>query len=261
MPIVTLLTDFGTRDYYVAAVKGVILGIAPDVRIVDVSHDVEPHNVLHAAFLLRQTVPWFPPGTIHLVIVDPAVGTDRRIILGQYAEYHVIAPDNGIVTLLEQDTPAESVHVLENPKYFLTEVSTTFHGRDMLAPVAAHLAVGVAASSFGPKCDGLRLLQDAGPAERTDTGLVGRVLYVDRFGTMVTNVAGQQLEAFRKPWGEWNVSVNGESIGTIRSAYADSAIGKPVALIGSCGLLEIAVNQGRAVDRFGPASSVSVEVS
>lgn len=260
MPIVTLLTDFGTHDYYVAAVKGVILGIAPDVRIVDVSHDIEPHNVLHAAFFLRQTVPWFPPGTIHLVIVDPGVGTDRRVILARYSEYYVVAPDNGIVTLLEQDSPADSVHVLENPKYFLSEVSTTFHGRDMMAPVAAHLALGVACSAFGPECDEPKLLSGVGSAERTDAGLVGRVLYVDRFGTMVTNVARQQLEAFRESSSEWTVSVNGESIGAIRSAYAEAAMGSPVAMMGSCGLLEIAVNQGRAVDRFGPASSVLVEV-
>ena len=263
MPIVTLITDYGTRDYYVAALKGVILGIARDVRIIDVTHDVEPHNILHGAFILWQIWPWYPKGTIHLAVVDPGVGSDRRIVLGQYAGCYVIAPDNGLISLLHRDIPLEAMHVVENRRYFAAEVSRTFHGRDIMAPVAAHLANGVRPDEFGRLTDPLEMLPVAHRAEATGDGLRGSVLYVDRFGTMVTNVAQDQLAGLRPPGGGQpvrEVLVNGTPIGPVRSAFCDVALGDPVALIGGSGLLEIAVNQGSAVERFGPRDAVSVEV-
>ncbi len=260
MPIVTLITDFGTRDYYVAALKGVILGIAPDVRLVDLTHEVEPHNILHGAFILRHVWPWYPAGTIHLAIVDPGVGSERRIILAEYAGRYVIAPDNGLVTLLHREMPAEAMFVVENRRYFRAELSATFQGRDIMAPVAAHLAGGVSPKEVGRVTDGPEMLPVADRAQSSDRGLTGQVLYVDRFGTLVTNVRAEQLEEPRGSSRGWEVFVNDTSVGPIRSTFADVSQGDPVALVGSCGLLEIAVNQGRAVDRFGPPDSATIEV-
>ncbi len=260
MAIVTLITDYGTRDYYVGAVKGVILGIAPDVRVVDVTHDIEPHNILHGAFILRHIWPWYPPGTIHVVVVDPGVGSDRRIILGRYAGRYAVAPDNGLITLVHRDIPAEAVHVVENRRYFMPEPAATFHGRDIMAPVAAHLARGVKPVEFGGATDRLEVLPVAHRAEATRRGLSGRVLYRDRFGTLVTNVGQDQLVGPQGSQRQWEVLVNGTSIGQVRSTFADVPSGDAVAVIGSTGLLEIAVNQGSAAERFGPPESVRVEV-
>jgi hypothetical protein len=260
MPLVTLITDFGTRDYYVGAMKGVILGIAPDVRIVDVTHDIEPHNILEAGFILWQIWPWYPPGTIHLAVVDPGVGADRRIILGQYGGGYVIAPDNGLITLLQRDVPADAMYIVENRHYFVSQPSGTFHGRDIMAPVAAHLARGVKPREFGRLTDRLEVLLETHGAERTRSGLRGRVLHVDRFGTLVTNIGKEQLAAPDGSRRTWQVLVNKQPIGAVRSTFCDVAAGEPVALIGSCGLLEIAVNRGSAVERFGPADTVRIEL-
>jgi len=260
MPIVTLLTDFGTRDYYVSALKGVILSIAPHVRLVDITHEVEPHNILHGAFILRYVWPWYPAGTIHLAIVDPGVGPGRRVILGEYAGRYVIAPDNGLVTLLHREVPAGAMFIVENRRFFGVERSATFQGRDIMAPVAAHLASGVSPSEVGPVLDDPEMLSVADRAQRSDRGLTGKVLYVDRFGTMVTNVRAEQLEGSGEGGRGREVFVNGTSVGPIRSTFADVSQGDPVALMGSCGLLEIAVNQGRAVDRFGLPGAATIEV-
>jgi len=260
LPIVTLITDYGTRDHYVGVLKGVMLGIAPDIRIVDVTHDVEPHNVLHAAFVLRRIWPWYPPGTIHLAVVDPGVGSGRRIILGQYAGQYVIAPDNGLITLVHRDIPAEAMYVVENRRYFTSELSATFHGRDVMAPVASYLACGVKPNEFGRATDRFELLPVAHRAEAATEGLSGGVLYVDRFGTMVTNIRREQLGVPSESGRELQVFVNGVSIGPVRSTFSDVDTGAAVALVGSSGLLEIAVNRGSAADRFGPPESVRVMV-
>ena len=153
MQIITLITDYGGRDYYVGALKGVILSIAPKVTLVDVTHEVEPHNILHAAFVLRSIWPWFPAGTIHLVIVDPGVGTERRVLLGRYDGSYVVAPDNGVLSFLHRELRTEAMHVVEDPRFTLPHVSSTFEGRDVLAPVAAHLALGVKPRDFGRATD------------------------------------------------------------------------------------------------------------
>ena len=260
MQIITLITDYGTRDQYVGALKGVILSIAPSVRVVDITHDIEPHNVLHGAFVLWQIHPWYPRGTIHLVVVDPGVGSDRRIILGRYGGQYVIAPDNGLVTLIHREMPVEAVYVVENRRYFLPHLSTTFHGRDIMAPVAAHLANGLDPRKCGRGTDRLEILPVAHRAE-VDGGVVrGSVLYADRFGTLITNINEDQLPVSRVGPCTFDVLVNGANIGPVRSAFFDVAQGEPVALIGSSGMLEIAINRGSAVERFGPAAAVRIEV-
>ena len=260
MPIITLLTDFGTADPYVGELKGVILTIAPEARIVDITHDIEPFNVRQAAFILQQVWSRFPAGTIHLVVVDPGVGSQRRIILGQYAGRFVVAPDNGLLTWVHREHPPEAMHVVEDRRYFLPQISTTFHGRDIMAPVAAHLANGVKPRSFGRVTDRLEMLPIPHRAEPTERGWLGRVIYVDRFGTMVTNIREEQLRPPRGEQRSWEVLVNGVTVGPIRSAFCDVAPGTPLALIGASGFLEIAINQGSAAQRFGPTDDTCLEV-
>lgn len=260
MPVITLMTDYGTRDQYVGVLKGVLLSMAPNVQIVDITHDIEPYNVVHGAFLLRQIWPWYPKGTIHLAIIDPGVGSERRIILGQYSGRFVVAPDNGLVTMLHHDISVEAMYAVEERRFFLSEVSPTFHGRDMMAPVAAHLANGVAASSFGQVADRLEMLPVAPRAERVGKALRGTVIYVDRFGTLVTNIREEQLAALGPHRSAFEVIVNETRLGPIRSAFFEVPPGDPVAFLGSCATLEVAVNQGQAVERFGKTAAVRVEV-
>ncbi len=258
--IITLITDYGWRDHYVGVLHGVILRIAPDVRIVDVTHAVEPHDITHGAFVLRQVLPWYPAGTIHMAVVDPGVGTDRRILVAQYGGQFIVTPDNGLLTFVHRDLPAEEMVSVENRHFFLSKISSTFHGRDMIAPVASHLANGVRPREFGRVTDRLEILPISWEAERTSSGLCGQVIYVDRFGTLVSNVQVKQLESIQEERGNVSVFVNGENIGSIKSTFSDVPIGKPVAFVGGSGNLEIAVNQGRAVDRFSPDAEVCIEV-
>ncbi len=257
MPIITLLTDYGTGDAYVGAVRGVILGIAPDATLVDITHEIEPFNVAHASFVLRQVWPWFPAGTVHVAIVDPGVGTDRRVIIGKYDGQSVVAPDNGMVTWLHRDFVCEGLHIAEDRRYFLPKLSSTFHGRDVIAPVGAHLASGVRMRNFGRVADRLEILPIPHRAESVESGWRGTVIYVDRFGNLVTN-----LHEVQWPGPQANrlslVSVAGACIGPIHSTFADVPVGLPVAYFGGAGLLEIAINQGRAVDRFGRSPAIEV---
>jgi len=259
MAIIALTTDFGTCDHYVGTMKGVILGVAPSATIVDITNEVEPHNITQAAFVLRQVWPHFPPGTIHVVVVDPGVGTSRRILLGSYAGRFVIAPDNGLITFVHRDFRPEAMYVVENRRYFGAEVSTTFHGRDILAPVAAHLANGAKPRDIGRVPDRIEMLSVPHRAEVEDGGIRGIVLYVDRFGTLVTNIAAEQMAMFGAPGTTANVTVDGVSIGPTKSTFADVPPGEPVAFMGASGLLEVAVNRGRAVDRWGRAVAVRVD--
>lgn len=259
MPIVTFITDYGTRDHYVGAMKGVLLRLAPTANLVDITHDIEPHNVTQAAFVLRHTLPWYPEGTIHVAVVDPGVGSDRDILLGQYLGQYVIAPNNGLLTFVHREIQADAVHVLENRRYFLSTISPTFHGRDIMAPVAAHLALGVDPSVFGRIADRVEMLPVQSRAQTVGASLRGEILYVDRFGTMVTNIHGEQLDAFGSDDRAATVWVGADCIGPVRESFSDVAPGEPVALIGGAGLLEIAVNQGRAVEQFAKGNEIRVE--
>ncbi len=243
--IITLLTDFGTADHYVAAMKGVILSIAPQARLVDVSHEVESQNVLSGAYLLANSVPWFPAGTIHLAVVDPGVGSDRRIIAGRWGDQIIIAPDNGLVSMVQQDTPAAEIFELTDRQYFLPEVSDTFHGRDIMAPVAAHLARGTPLSALGAAIDH-PLIIHVPPPEVIDNRLVGHVMHVDRFGNLVTNITADQFREFAPK----TVHIKDRVIGSLAGTYADVPIGRLLAVVGSSNMLEISVNQGDARNEF-----------
>lgn len=260
VPIITLTTDFGTRDAYVAAMKGVIMQGAPQATVVDVSHEIEPYNILHGAFVLRHAVPWFPAGTIHLVVVDPGVGSARRILVGRFAGQFVVAPDNGVISLLQRELGVEEMRVVENRRLMLPHVSSTFHGRDIMAPVAAHLATGTSLGDVGPATDHAEVLQLPQAKLDAEYKLTGQLLYTDRFGNLITNIARSDLALTFKHRVDIDVRLDGTSVGPIRNAYQDVAPGEPLALIGSSEMVEIAVHGGSASERFRPAANCPVHV-
>ncbi|HUU85974.1 MAG TPA: SAM-dependent chlorinase/fluorinase [Phycisphaerae bacterium] len=260
MPLITLLTDFGTRDQYVASLKGVILHIAPSATVVDVTHKIPPRDVIRAALMLRQIWPWYPPGTIHVAVVDPGVGSRRRILAGRYDGRFVVAPDNGLVSMLHRELRVEAMHVVENPRYMLGKVSPTFHGRDIMAPVAAHLASGVPIEKLGPPTDHLEILKFATPERMPDYSIVGEVLYADQFGNLVTNIARNHLLQTYQHRSGVEVYLDGVRIGPIRTSYHEVDSGKPLALIGSDNHLEIAVNCGHAGQTLSANRGSKVEV-
>jgi len=260
MAVIALLTDFGTRDHFVATMKGVILQIDAKATIVDVTHEVDPQEIYAAAFTLRQVFPYFPEGTIFVVVVDPTVGTSRRVLATRYSNRIVLAPDNGVITLIHRDAELQEARVVENRRFFARSLSSTFHGRDVFAPVAAHLSKGVGLGALGPVADSLDLLELAKPARAGNGALSGAVVYVDRFGNLITNISALDLSAANSPGRTLRVRVGDTDVGPVRIAYADVPAGQFVALIGSTQMLEVAVNQGSARDRLGVGRGAPVTV-
>ncbi len=246
MPIVALLTDFGTADHYVAAMKGTILQINPKVTLVDISHDIASQDVLQAAFVLRQVLPYFPPETIFVAVVDPGVGTSRRILAARYNDRTILAPDNGLLTLVHRDADLQEIRTVENRRFFANSLSTTFHGRDIFAPVAAHLSKGTSLDLLGPVADRIEILDLAKPVRNADGSIDGQVFLIDRFGNLVTNISVIDLSAAHSGNHHFHVSCKDRDIGAIRITYSDVPQGELLALIGSSQMLEIAVNHGSA---------------
>lgn len=255
-PVITLLTDFGHRDVYVGVIHGVILGIAPHARIVDLSHEVAPQAVAEAAFLLDSAAPYFPWGTIHIAVVDPGVGSDRRILCARTTRATYLAPDNGLLArVLERDPPSRLISV-ENASFFLPRVSSTFHGRDKFAPVAAHLACGLDPRELGPEVQEIKPLPMPRPRELAPGRLAGEVIHVDRFGNVVTNVG--ELYAAR---GVSLARLGGHEVrGPVCRAYADREEGAALLIFGSSGFLEVSVRGGDAAREMGVKTGDLVEV-
>ena len=253
--LITLTTDFGISDPYVGAMKGVILGINPCVNIVDISHEVGPQSVLEGAYVITSSHRYFPKGTIHIVVVDPGVGTSRSALLLATPEAYFVAPDNGLLTyIVEQGLggepgvlersrvalpPGYRAYSLTNPEFWRHPVSYTFHGRDIFAPVAAHLSAGVPADRMGQEVTHISWLQHRQPRWDGKT-LVGLVVHVDRFGNLVTDIPSGLLPRE----GPVTVEVKGRRIVGLSSSYADG--GRLLALVGSQGNLEVAVRNGSA---------------
>lgn len=255
--VITLLTDFGTQDAYVGIMKGVILCINPAARIVDLTHAVRPQDVRTAALVLRRAVPFFPPDTIHVVVVDPGVGSARRPLLIETEHGMLLGPDNGVLAPAASVLQRRVIRDIQNEHYFRHPVSHTFHGRDIFAPVAAHLARGVAAADLGPAVDAM--VELALPTPRcTPTAVAGEVVLVDRFGNLITNLDADTLARF--PAQEVSVSIGGSRVAGLVSAYAAVGEGMPLAIVGSWDVLEIAVRNGSAAEMFaaGPGTPVSV---
>jgi len=245
--LLTLTTDFGLSDAYVAAMKGTILSIAPDVRLIDISHEITPHDVMEAAFVLSQAVPYFPVDTIHLVVVDPGVGTRRRPVALRHGNHWFVGPDNGLFSLLLNDElPAELV-LLDRPAFWRVPApSETFHGRDVFAPVAAHLAAGHALNAIGTPLEALRSLHWALPID-DDQGIRGWIVHIDHFGNCITNIPRPVFERLRdeRPL---KCYVGNAILEGIHTTYGTVEKGEPLLLFGSSNFLEIAVHAGNASD-------------
>jgi len=243
-PIITLLTDFGTRDHYVASMKGVILGINPRCALIDITHQVKPHDIEEGAFLLASACSYFPKGTIHVSVVDPGVGGPRKPVLLVTRNYFFLGPDNGLLSLAAQGDTVKQAVELTNPTFFLSRISTTFHGRDIFAPAAAHLTLGIRPGVFGPRLNSWVKL-DIGTPIVTGRELVGKVIHVDAFGNLVTNIRERELLQFNR--GHLVViRAGGRSINGLKKGYRDGRKGAPMALVGSGGFLEVSVREGNA---------------
>jgi S-adenosylmethionine hydrolase len=260
MAIITLTTDFGWSDYYVGAMKGVIYQISPQSTVVDITHDVPACNILSGSLVLREIWRTFPPKTIHVGIVDPGVGSARPIILAKYAGQFFLVPDNGLVTLIHQMYRPEQVNEVINTGLFCQPVLPTFHARDIFAPVAAHLAKGLDPDQVGPRINMVRLLELPLPQPDKNGTLVGSVIHIDHFGNLVSNITPEQLRVHVNHGFGANVYFGSYEIGPIRKTFADVPEKSLVAYIGSAGLLEIAVNQGRADRTLNATLNNTVEV-
>lgn len=256
-PIITLLTDFGTADAFVGIMKGVILGINPDARIVDLTHAVPPQHILVGALMLRSAVSAFPPGTIHVAVVDPGVGSTRRPILIETESGFLIGPDNGILSPAAAALRQRTARLIENATFFRHPVSQTFHGRDVFAPVAAHLSRGIEPAVLGPPLDAIVDLA-LPSAQRTASAVRGQVVHVDRFGNLVTNLEADAIASF--PAERVSVSIGGTRVVGPVAAYAAVAEGQPLAIVGSWGMLEIAVRNGNAAEMFAARPGTPVTV-
>jgi len=248
-PIITLTTDFGLKDPYVAEMKAVILSISPNTAIVDITHQIEKFNIRMGAYVLAAASPYFPKGTIHVVVVDPGVGTQRKAILIQTKQGYFIGPDNGVLTLAAKNQGIEHVYKITNPKLMLPKISNTFHGRDIFAPAAAHLAKGTPPSEFGPEIHKIVTPKFAKITKRKNM-LTGEVIHIDGFGNIITNFREKQLESMGT---KATVNLKLKDIRlklNLCKAYAEVEAQKPLAIIGSHNFLEISINQGNAAETF-----------
>ena len=248
---ISLLTDFGHRDPYVGVMKGVIACRCPGAQVIDLCHEVEPQNVAQAGYLLHTSYGYFPTGTVHVAVVDPGVGGQRCIVCARLAGHTFLAPDNGLLwPLVENAEPEALVHVT-NADYFLPEVSRTFHGRDVFAPVAAALASGVAIEELGPAIDCIAPLPAPGPREPAQGEITGVVVDVDRFGNLVTNLEERWLRPRVADLGSATIRVADAAVDGVSETYSNVSAGELLALFGSTGRLEISVCLGNAAERLG----------
>jgi hypothetical protein len=246
--LITLTTDFGAADHFVAAMKGVILGLAPRARIVDITHEIAPYDVNEAGFVLAQAWHWFPQGTTHVVVVDPGVGSERRPILLEAGGHYFVGPDNGVFSMIYA-AGKHKVRVISNRKFMRTEVSRTFHGRDIFAPAAAYLTRKIPAASFG------KLITDY---VHNSQAPAGSVLKVDRFGNLITNFHIDKFSGIQtRPF---ELRIGRQIIRRLALTYSDTEIGEVFVIVGSSGYLEIAANQENAAQKLGCGQGTPVEL-
>jgi len=259
MRFISLLTDFGLKDGYVGVMKGVIWGIAPQVQIADITHLIQPQNVLEGALALGRAAPYFPVDSVHVAVVDPGVGTARRPIAARLGAHYFVGPDNGLCTLLvaqarQAGGPVCFVH-LDQPRYWLDEISNVFHGRDIFAPVAAHLVNGVPLESLGSPIDDPHLLNPPLP-KRTARGWRGQVIVVDNFGNLSTNLTGADLAGMDN----LVVHIAGREIHGLVKTFGERQPGELVALLGEAGDLTISIVNGDAASVLGVGAGELIEI-
>jgi len=250
-PVIALLTDFGEEDFFVGSLKGVIATINPSVPMVDITHQVPSFDVLAGGFILHAAYRYYPSGSIFLAVVDPAVGTARKILLVETEDYMFVAPDNGVLSLALEAENTKALIEVKNSKYFLPLPSSTFEGRDKMAPVAAWLSKGITASEFGPRVsDYVRMDVQKSRVEKEE--ILGQILYVDKFGNCITNVPTEEFRRIKDETGEKRVicRVGKRDIARFEPSYSFVSQGELFVLPGSLGLIEIAVREGSAQKRL-----------
>lgn len=259
-PVIALLTDFGTRDHFVAAMKGVVLGICPDATLVDISHDIARHDILGGALELEAVVPYLPPGTVVVAVVDPGVGSDRRGVAIEAGDLRLVGPDNGLLSRAAASRSPRRAVTLNNPAFARASVSRTFEGRDRFAPAAAWLAKGVDLSALGRPITNWQVL-DVPTAEIADDHIAGEVLRVDRFGNLVTNIERAAFSRVASLAGPIAIAAGPHAIGALVATYAEASAGAVCALFGSTDHLEVAVNGGSAAETLGLGRGARVTIS
>ncbi|MGD9906373.1 MAG: S-adenosyl-l-methionine hydroxide adenosyltransferase family protein [Vicinamibacterales bacterium] len=257
-PLIALLTDFGTLDHYVGTMKGVMLGICPEATLVDITHDVPPHDVRIAARQLAAACRYFPAGTVFLVVVDPGVGSSRRGLAVDTGDYRFVAPDNGVLGAVLDELPPRRIVELTERKFALPTVSRTFEGRDRFAPAAAWLARGAAITTLGRGVTAPVRLDWPSPTERPD-GVDGEVELVDRFGNLVTNIGRAAVERLLRGGGI-DIAAGGHAVAHLVDTYADVPAGAVCALFGSSDRLEIAVSGGSAAAHLALGTGAAVQL-
>jgi S-adenosylmethionine hydrolase len=264
MSIITLLTDFGTKDEYVGLMKGVILSINPSAAIVDITHQIAPQNIVQAAFSVHASYRYFPEGSVHLIVVDPGVGMRRDLLVLKMRKHLFVAPDNGVLTLLLGETDITALVRLTNSNFFLNSVSRTFQGRDIIAPVGAHLSKGIDLRNMGEEVDPKYTvrLDDLGARTLENGRIIGKIVVIDHFGNLISNIESQKLAvvdaAGRKK--RITIKIGSHLICGLSETYGSVPPQAPLALIGSRGYLEIALNQGSAGQFFNARPGDTVEV-
>jgi S-adenosylmethionine hydrolase len=257
-PILTLTSDFGLSDHYVAAMKGVILTICPQARIVDISHGVSPYDITEGAYLIAQAYPSFPRQTVHVVVVDPGVGTARRPILLEAAGQYFVGPDNGVLSMV-YSREKHKIRLISNDRYFRKPVSQTFHGRDIFSPVAAHVAAGVPPSRMG------KLIQDylrpsfEKPQRTGKRTWTGRILSIDRFGNIITNFQATEFPDLDRK--NFSLAIGPRQVVVMAHNYAECGPGELFLIVGSSGYLEISVSQGSAAKAIGCETGAPAELA
>jgi S-adenosyl-L-methionine hydrolase (adenosine-forming) len=260
-PIITLTTDFGLNDHFVGVMKGVILDIVPEAQIVDICHAVQAYDVLDGALTISQAYSYFPNGTVHVVVVDPGVGTARRPILASSDGYHFVAPDNGVLSLVYAKEERVHVRHITSEHYFRQPLSNTFHARDIFAPVAAYLAKQVDSHKFGDEIEDFVKFSAPKPKAVDENRLRGVVLKVDRFGNLVTNITPADAPMlFEDEPAAFKIAVGSREITDIRKAYAEGAPGEVFGILGSMGFLEIVANRGAAAQLAGAGKGSEVSI-
>jgi S-adenosyl-L-methionine hydrolase (adenosine-forming) len=260
-PIITLTTDFGLNDHYIGTMKGVMLGIAPEAEVVDICHAVQAFDVLDGALAIAQAYSYFPSGTVHVVVVDPGVGTARRPILLNTGKHYFVAPDNGVLSLIYAREERLQVRHITAEHYYLSPVSTTFHARDIFSPVAAYLAKGVEVAKFGDEITDFVRFNAPRPKPVDAQTLRGVVLRVDRFGNLVTNFTPQDVPALFQPQPpSFKIVVGKREITTMQNNYAEGAPNEVFGILGSMGYLELSANRGAAAQIIGAGKGSEVSV-
>ena len=256
-PFLTLTTDFGLADHYVGTMKGVILDICPQVRMVDITHDVTPFDVAEGAYTIAQAYRYFPRNTVHVVVVDPGVGTSRRPILMEAAGQYFIAPDNGVLSMI-YSREKHKIRLLENHRYFRKNISNTFHGRDIFAPAAAHLCAGVTPGRMGKPIDDYLRPSFEKPLRSGKHTWNGRILKIDRFGNIVTNFHVEDFPKLEQR--DFILAIGPCETSVLARNYAESGPGELFAIVGSSGYLEVSVSQGSAAKQIGCGPGAAAEM-